>query len=467
MKKSQEIGQRLRAKADELRAIVGKGESASADEMKRAGELSTEVKGLRGDYDSTVEIEQISAEQGQFVDALTGDVVNLKHGIRVNPNDSHSEAKLHDIYQSGRTDFEVGVDERKRRYIQMAYQEGEGILNEKQERVTASDEYRKAFRTMLRSKGNVSGAELKTLQEGVDGSGGFVVPDDILQMIIQRKPTPTRVSGRVTRLTTSRDRLVIPKVNYSADDIYSTGVRATWTGEIPSSSTAHRVTDPAFGQVGIPVHTAMMSMPVTNDQIEDAMFPLVQWASGKFGETIEILYDDKIINGTGLGQPAGILLSPGAANQPAVVGSGSSGALTADGIINLAFSLPEQYDGENTSFLMNKTDALKKVALLKDSNNRYLFGMGVNDSGLSVPIRDRKLLGYDVMLSQLMPSVSANSYPIVFGDFTGYYLVNRVGFSIQVLRELYAETNQVLLLGRIRLGGQVVEDWKLKIQQAA
>jgi HK97 family phage major capsid protein len=64
-----------------------------------------------------------------------------------------------------------------------------------------------------------------------------------------------------------------------------------------------------------------------------------------------------------------------------------------------------------------------------------------------------------------MPNVGTSTYPIIFGDLKGYYHVDRVGFSIQVLRELYAESNQILLLGRLRFGGQVAEDWRLKLLQ--
>jgi HK97 family phage major capsid protein len=66
-----------------------------------------------------------------------------------------------------------------------------------------------------------------------------------------------------------------------------------------------------------------------------------------------------------------------------------------------------------------------------------------------------------------MPNTGANNYPIIFGDLRGYYLVNRVGFSVQVLRELYAETNQILLLGRVRFGGGVGEEWRIKVGQHA
>ena len=273
----------------------------------------------------------------------------------------------------------------------------------------------------------------------------------MLNVLIQKRPTPTRVAGMVTRLQTSRDALAMPKVNYAADDIYTTGIRVTKTGEIPASSTVHRVTDPVFGMIRIPVHTFMMSMPLTNDMIEDSAFPIVAWSTGKFSETVDLLYDNEVLTGSGIGGPAGILLNPGGTDQPAIVVSGAAGAVTPDGIMDLAYALPEQYD-QNARFVFNKTSTAKAIAKLKDTANRYLFGYGDMDNGLAGS-RPKEPIGYPFEYSGFMPDIAANAFPIIFGDFMGYYLVNRIGFSIQVLRELYAETNQIVLLGRLRFGG--------------
>lgn len=330
--------------------------------------------------------------------------------------------------------------------------------------VIANPDYNKAFRQYMRTKNGMTPPidAIRTLQEGSDGSGGFLVPEDMLDRIITKDPTPTRVAGRVTQITTGRDAITIPKVIYTTDDLYTTGMRITWTGEIPASSTAMRVTDPTFGQERIPIYTAMMSIPVTNDMVEDTDFPLISWLTGKFGETIDLLKDNMIINGNGQGQPTGILVAPGTANNPKIVLSGSAGTIGTDGtaLISLAMSLPEQYD-DNATFLFNKVNTGSAIAQLKDAQGRFLWGLGYQDSGIAGGFLGKNLVGYETVLSGFMPNIGAANYPIIFGDLKGYYLVNRVGLSIQVLRELYAETNQILVLGRVRFGGLTVEPWRL------
>jgi HK97 family phage major capsid protein len=453
MTRSQKLAAEIVEKGKAFSELMAK-ETLTETEATQVKELNTEIKGLRASHDEAVTLEKDADENARYVDALTGDPVNLRHDAGTT-----GEVKNQGFNPAG----ETVIDKKTMATI---YEEGELGLSRKQLESISSIDYKRAFKNYMRKGVNgLSGGEVKTLQEGVDASGGFLVPEDVLSTIIDKKPTPTRVAGLVETLQTSRDNLSISKVNYTTDNKYTTGMRVTWTGENPTSNTQHRVTDPAFGQVRIPIHTAMMSLPLTLDMIEDSAFPMVSWASGKFQETVGLLKDDMIINGSGIGQPSGILLSPGSANQPDIVVSGSGTALLGDGLWDLVYTLPEQYD-ENARMLLNKTSTGRAIAKLKDSQNRYLFGYGDQDNGLA-GARPKELCGYPYIYSAMMPDVAANAYPIIFGDFRGYYLVNRIGFSIQVLKERYAEENQVVLLGRVRFGGQVVEDWRLKIQKVS
>ena len=168
--------------------------------------------------------------------------------------------------------------------------------------------YAPAFESYLR-KGlsDMGPQDRKTLSVGIDTAGGFLVPED-LQTEMIRKIASMAVMRQLCRVTqTSRDVSTWPRINYTTDDIYTSGVRMTWTGETPSSNTAHRVTDPVFGQVSIPVHTAMASMPITNQLIEDAAFDVQGIATDLIGEAFALGEDNVFINGTGAAQPMGLL----------------------------------------------------------------------------------------------------------------------------------------------------------------
>ncbi len=462
MTKSQELAKKefeARSRFDAIHKMA----SPSDAEMKEATELVASIK--------TLSEQRVAAQQTEK--SIADNEAAMKE-LKEAPTSSmifagsDGQKMTAGFVEDGATGLERrGEGAKGAPDLSVVYEEGGLGLSEKQMAAISTKEYKGAFRHYLRAKhdSEMTASEMKTLNEGTDSAGGFLVPDDIQSRVIQKAPTPTRVAGMVTRLQTSRDAMVFPKVNYGTDDIYTTGIRVSWTGELPTSATAHRVTDPQFAQIRIPIHTAMLSMPVTNDMVEDSSFPIVQWSADKFRETIDLLYDNVIINGSGIGQPAGMLLNPGAADQPAVVVSGSAAAVTADGLFDLTYAVPEQYE-DNLSFIFNKTQTGKMIGKLKDDNKRYLFARGITDDGLSMG-RPTSLLGYPFAYSAFMPNPGANTFPIVFGDPRGYYFVERIGFSIQVLREILAQTNQVLLLGRLRIGGQVAEDWRLKAQKCS
>lgn len=481
-------------------------------------DVQARIKAVSAEIDDLMATPNLTAEQTQKLNTLLEEGAGLRSRLETlrRADDFQGwtrqrgtglplagKANVEGIRQSGRTQIEALSDSL------VISQEGEGVFDPKLYEIISNPSYAKAFRNYLRmGDRRISRDDELTLAPGADPMGGYfmplrsmvdtmapsyrgtqsqalrafqalrvlqegsvtgdaLVPEEILNRLVAREPAPTSVAAKVSTFPTSRDRIVMPRVNYSSDDIYTTGIRATWTGEQPASSAAHRVTDPVFGTIGISVYTAMLSLPLTNDLVEDSAFPIVSYSSGKFGETIQLLRENMVINGSGVNQPTGILLNPVASGEGVnYVVSGDANLVTADGLMDLTFALPPQYD-EKASFVMNKTSTAKAISKLKDGQGRYIWGQGYNDSGLAVNWRNRNLMGYEVNLCQFMPDVKANAYPVIFGDLTGYYLVDRIALSIQVLREIYAETNQILLLGRVRFGGAPVETWRLKAQKIA
>jgi len=446
----------LIAQAEDLRgnlsAIVAKGENATAEELAKAIEYSDAITEIKGRIQSIREL----SEKAQEYDAWLN-VPETNAGVHPG-----GATLLGDGRASGGATVGRGADGKSALFSL----DGECLISEKELQVRKDPAYKAAYMQYIRSGGRV---ESKALAEGSDASGGYWVPEEMLERIIEKKPTPTRLGDLVQSLPTSRDALTIPKVKYTTDDLYSTGIRVIAAGEVPANSTAVNVNFPdttgnnQFAAERFQVYTQMMAQPVSNDMLEDALFPVNSWMADKFRETILLYKDNMILNGLGVNQPTGILLNPGGANQPAVVAMGNP--ITGDGALSVSLSLPEQYE-EGARYIFNKTSTYKTLRLLKDGNSRYLFGEGYQDSGMA-PGRAKELGGYPYIFSGFAPNVGANAYPILFGDPSGYIWVDRVGVSIQVLREISALTNQTVILARFRVGGGLAEDWKFKIGQQA
>jgi HK97 family phage major capsid protein len=327
--------------------------------------------------------------------------------------------------------------------------------------------YSAAFEAYLRyGKAGIGPNDLKTLTEGADSAGGFLVPEDFQAELLKKIAAQAVIRANARVVQTSRDIVTWPRVNYTSDNKYTSGVRLTWTGEIPASATAHRVTEPIFGAVQIPVHTAMASIPLSNDLIEDSAFDVVGLSSSLLSEAFSVGEDDVFINGTGAGQPMGILAQVSTSAEgtaPAYVVSGSASSLTANGLIDLAFSLPDQYD-RNAKWYLNKSTEKVIRKLVGTTSGDYLFPTA--QAGLNQRTAP-ELLGYPIVRCVHVPDVAANAYPIIFGDLSGYIIVDRVGLSIQRLSELYAETNITLLLARKRVGGYCAEPYRIRVQKVS
>jgi HK97 family phage major capsid protein len=324
------------------------------------------------------------------------------------------------------------------------------------------NDYKSAFESYVRNGGvhGMKPTDLKTLTEGVDNAGGFLVPEDYQVELLKKTATNTVIRGLARVIQTSRDIARWPRVVYTTDDKYTWGGRITWTGEIPASATTHRVTEPVFGNIDIAVYTAMASLPLSNDLIQDSAFDMMGITTEMLGEAFALGEDDVFINGSGIARPMGILTEVDG-NGPASVSSGGASNFTADGLIALYYALPAQYRN-NARFVVDSTSMLD-IEKLKDGQNRYIIQSLINGS-LGSPQFDT-IKGKPVLVDEFMPDLASDALACIFGDFNGYTIVDRVGLSIQVLRELYAETNITLLLGKKRVGGYTTEPYKLKVQK--
>lgn len=314
--------------------------------------------------------------------------------------------------------------------------------------------YRRAFETYLqhgeRAVLALGGAYVKALTESTDSEGGHLVPLDWQAQIIQAAGARAGLRSRVTAVPTSRDSVEWPTIE-GADDIHASAVRRTWVDEQPAEGAAE--TEPTFGAVRIPVHTAMLTTKASRNLVEDSAVPFTQILANLFADEVRLADEESFLAGDGVAKPLGLLNTPDIDTVP----SGDAAALTADGLLDLFYGLPAQYR-DNAVFVMNSAteDGVRK---LKDANNQYLWVGGF----AATP---ETLLGRPVLSSEFMPAVAANATPIAFGDFRRYVVVDRIGFAIQRIDgdQQLAERNQIGFVGRQRVGGRVVQPRAFRLQ---
>lgn len=298
--------------------------------------------------------------------------------------------------------------------------------------------------------------------EGSDELGGFLVPEDFRERIIARLPGMTVVRPRATVETTSSDVMSMIRET-GGNSRYPGGVRVTWVDETPVANESQ--TNATYGALRIQIFTVMASAYLSKNLLEDAMVDLGGRLTAQISTASAIDEDEQFLINGAAGKPQGIhngTAANGGVNNSdiTVVNSGAAAAITADGLVKVPFAIDKQYRTGSAVWIMNKT-TLRDNRLLKDGNGLYLFGAGP-DGRLNESAIPTSLLGYQIAESEAMPNVAANVHAVIFGDLGGYTIADRIGMSIQRYDDsTTADLNAVKFVARRRLGGQVVEGWRL------
>lgn len=338
------------------------------------------------------------------------------------------------------------------------------------ERELGADQY-KLLKTIVLTPSAVKSAIMQgmddvsllkaTLVESIDTLGGFAVPVDFNARVIERMQGMTIMRGRSSIDSTSRDQLEFPAIT-GGDDQFSSAVRMTWVGETPVAGAA--ATNLTFGMESIPVHTVMAETPLSRNNIEDAAFNIENYLVRKFSESSAIDEDNKFLTGPGVGTPQGIL--PGGTNILGLteIVTGAGAAMTWNGLIKMTYGIASQY--RQNAVWMGSRHTYESIALLKNSADEYLWRAYQYQGGENG--QPPRLLGYTPLEQEALPAVAANSYPLIYGDPTGYQIVDRIGMTVErYLDSATARENKIMYVMRRRLGGQVIEPWRFAVQKVA
>jgi HK97 family phage major capsid protein len=312
-------------------------------------------------------------------------------------------------------------------------------------------EHRKAFRSYLRKgvEEGLVGLEQKALSVDSDPDGGYLVTGSLSEKIVSTitETSPMRKVAAVAEISTD-----------SLDVIEDTSdAGAGWTSEGASVSDT---STPQFSKKTIYVHELYAQPKATQKLIDDAAIDIEGWLAARVAEIFGIKENTAFVSGDGVGKPRGFTTYAAGTSwgQIEQVHSGGASTLTADSLVNLYYSLKEDYAARG-SFLMNRA-TVQTVRLLKDANDQYLW-----QPGLSAGAPDT-LFGAPVYQAADMEDVGANNLPIAFGDFSaGYQIVDRTG--IRVLRDPFTDKPFVKFYTTKRVGGDVVNFEAIKLMKIA
>ena len=311
--------------------------------------------------------------------------------------------------------------------------------NEKAKTGRASDEYRegmlKALRSNFKQVSNV-------LQEGVDADGGYLVPEEYDNRLIDVLDQENIMRKLATKITTSGEH----KINIAA-----TKPAASWIEE----GGALTFGDATFSQILLDAHKLHVAIKVTEELLYDNAFGLENYIITQFGKALANAEEDAFFNGDGVGKPLGLF----AENGGGQIAEPLTAAIKADDIINLVYALKRPYR-KSAAFIINDKN-IAAIRKLKDNNGAYIWQPSAQAG------EPDRLFGYPVYTSAYAPENA-----IAFGDYKYYNIGDRGTRSFKQLVELFAGNGMIGYVAKERVDGKLilpeaVQILKLKADTAA
>jgi HK97 family phage major capsid protein len=305
----------------------------------------------------------------------------------------------------------------------------------------ATGEYRTQFNDML-SRG-YRPDEHRALQADSQVGGGYLVaPEQFVNQLIESLRDQVLVRQLATVIPVQKaTSLGVPVLTARPDD-------ADWTVELKTGSPD---TAMSFGKRELHPHPAAKRILVSTFLLNNAVLPVDQIVRDQLAYKFGITQEKAFLTGSGSGQPLGVFTaSPNGIDTDRDVATGNAtNAIGADGLINAKYALKGQY--QKTARWIFHRDALSGIRKLKDGDGQYLWQPGL------VADKPDTILGLQFFMSEYAPNTfTTGKYAGILGDFSFYWIADSMEFSIQVLKELYAESNQIGYIGRMECDGQPV-----------
>lgn len=297
-------------------------------------------------------------------------------------------------------------------------------------------EYSAAFQAHMK-RGDVQAS----MNKGTAAEGGYLAPVE----------WDRTITDRLLRMSPMRGIASVQTISGAGfSKLFSNrGTTSGWVGETAARPNTNTST---FSQLTYTTGEIYANPAATQGMLDDSEINLESWLAGEV-ET-EFAYQEGLafLSGDGVNKPRGILTyvtgGTGAAIHPwgaiATVNSGAAGAVTAGGIIDLVYELPNEYTGD-AKFMMNR-NTQKAFRKLMDGQGNYLWQPSAQAG------QPATLSGYSIIDMPGMPDVAANSTPVLFGDFKrGYLIIDRTG--VRVLRDPFTNKPFVQFYTTKRVGG--------------
>jgi HK97 family phage major capsid protein len=300
------------------------------------------------------------------------------------------------------------------------------------EELLSTPEYRSAYLKRLQGK-RLSEIEERALTTAA-GSAGAAVPTQTLNMIIDKLRQTSVLFPRINvSYVPGNLSLVVANAKNAAS------WKAEGSNGTPADDTVTNVSLTGYELIKL-VEISAAAQAMTISAFES-------YIASEIGRQMAIAVENAVLNGTGSGQPTGILTGvTWDANNSTTWAAGTE--IDYDTLIDGLALLPTMYHN-NAVFVMNRKMLFSGIRKIKTTDGQPIFAYNPQDAARN------SILGYPVIVDDYMPEDT-----ILLGDLSYYYWNFAQAPQIETSREA------AFASGKITYRGLAVADGKPALAEA-
>jgi len=287
-------------------------------------------------------------------------------------------------------------------------------------------------------KGNdiTMGMKANPWEGGEDTEGGYAVPDDFYERIVEQREDASWVrQAPVLHLTTNRDRILIPTEATAGTKMVVTAEEAAYSEE-----------EPVFGQVALTIHKFTKMLQISEELMDGDAVGLEAYLASVIARVSAAAENYYLTVGTGTGMPQGVLTGATASG----ITTAAKTAITAAELVSTMGTLATPYHNANTRLLM------------RGSTKWYLQGLTGNPFMFVQTPNGNDFMGVPALISPDMETIADTKKSVLVGDFSMYAFAERQGLIVSRNPYLYQASGQVGIFVKQRFGGAVLQTLAFK-----
>jgi HK97 family phage major capsid protein len=267
----------------------------------------------------------------------------------------------------------------------------------------------------------VTQAEHRALSEGSNPAGGFLVPTDFSDQVLEAAVAESAIAQLATQIDTDSGE------NFPAPIISAYGT-AQWLAEAAAIS----ATDETFAQSALGAFKSGAKTIASEELVDDSAVNFDALMARALGWRLGAIQRDAFAQGFGSGQPLGIATSGN--GIPTSTGATGSTLMFRTDVQAHYLAAPAAYRARAVWVL--HPDLFGRMAGAVDTAGGYLFP--------SLQAAQPTLMARPVYIDAGLPPAAANARSGVFGDIETAFGVRRVrGLGLQKLVELHSDQGQI------------------------